>query len=102
MDRDFIQLNLEEDDNKFTRDRSRWGRLNHATGTLRRYFIDEGDSSAMAKVKINQLSNEVSESGGEPIFNYIMGNKKPMRDKVQASVLSFMDQDAKDVMLNVL
>jgi len=76
--------------------------LDHATGIRKQYFIDDGDTPGQAKSKVNQLSTEVGDSGGEPIMNYIMGNKQPMKDKVNASTLLFMDADAKTAILNVL
>ena len=104
MDRDYIEVH---DDNgasegKFTRDQSRWMRLNHATGTLKQHFVDGGDSQAQAKSKVRQLSTEVSEMGGEPIMNYILGNKQPLKNKINNSALSFMDTAAKLVIVNKL
>ena len=102
MNRDRIELHGDDSSNKFTRDQSRWIRLNHATGNLKQYFIDGGDSPAQAKLKVNQLSTEASEMGGEPIMNYIMGNKQPLKDKINASTLSFMDTTAKLTIVNKL
>lgn len=102
MSKDVIEIKDEKAINKLTRDKSRWVRLNHATGSLKQYFEDEGSSPAQAKSKINQLSTEVSEMGGEPIMNYIMGNKQPLKSKINASVLPFMTGAAKTVILNQL
>ena len=102
MNRDRIELQGEESANKMTRDQSRWLRLNHANVTLKQHFIGNGDSPGTAKSKVNQLSTEVSEMGGEPIFNYIMGNKTPLKNKINASVLPFMNGTAKSVIVNKL
>ena len=100
--RDYIEIHDEEGNGKYTRDQSRWMRLNHATGILKKYFIDGGDSPAQAKSKVKQLSTETSEMGGEPIMNYILGNKQPLKNKINASALPFMDGAAKAVIVNKL
>lgn len=102
MNRDRIELHGDDSNNKFIRDKSRWIRLNHATGTLKQYFIDGGDTHIQAKSKVNQLSTESSGMGNEPIMNYIMGNKQPLKDNINASALSFMDAAAKAVIVNKL
>ena len=102
MNKDSIQIHDDDSSNKFTRDQSRWLRLNHATNTLKKYFIDNGNSQAQAKSKVNQLSTEASTIGGEPIMNYILGNKQPLKDNINASILSFMDATAKSIILNKL
>lgn len=101
MSKGDISILSEESNRKGTRDRSRWNRLNHATNTLKEYFIGDGDTPATAKLKVNQLSDEASVSG-EPILNYILGNKQPLKNKINASALSFMDASAKAAILDKL
>ena len=100
--KDSIEIHSKESSNKVIRDQSRWTKLNHATHILRKYFEDSGDSKAQSKTKLDQLSTEASEMGGEPIMNYILGNKQPLKDKINASVLSFMDATAKSTIVNKL
>ena len=100
--KDSIEILSLESNNKLTRDKGRHVKLNHGIHRLRVHFEDLGDTKPQSKSKINQLLTEVGDSGGEPIFNYIMGNKQPLKDKINASVLSFMDGTAKGVIVNKL
>lgn len=100
--RDRIELHGDDSSNKLIRDQSRWLRLNHANLALKQHFINAGDSPTQAKSKVNQLSTEVSEMGGEPIFNYIMGNKQPLKTKINSSALPFMNGTAKGIIVDKL
>ena len=71
-----------------------------STDALIKSFVDvEGDTLAEAKTKVTDLSNEI---GAEVLVMYEYGNTQPLKDSVQASILSHMTQTKKDIVLDIL
>jgi hypothetical protein len=69
-----------------------------ATMNFVQYFIDLGDDQATANAKVSELSTEVAVY----LYAYVLGNKQPLIDGVNNSTLPFMDQTAKDSLINDL
>lgn len=72
--------------------------LNEATMNFVKYFMDLGDDQETAEGKVTQLSTECAAF----VYTYIMGNTQALKDAVNASALPFMDQTAKDFLINAL
>lgn len=63
-----------------------------------KYFIGLGDDKPTAETKVSQLSTEVAAY----LYAYVLGNKQPLIDGINASTLPFMDQAAKDYLTTQL
>lgn len=72
--------------------------MEEATMAFVAYFIGLGDDQATAEGKVSDLSSEVALW----IYPYVLGNKTPLYDGIQASTLPFMDQAAKDFLIGKL
>lgn len=62
-----------------------------ATMNFVQYFIGLGDDKPMADWKVSTLSTEVAAY----LYAYVLGNKQPLIDGINASMLPFMDANAK-------
>lgn len=69
-----------------------------ATMNFVQYFIGLGDDQSTAETKVSQLSTEVAAY----LYAYVLGNKTPLINGINNSSLSFMDQAAKDYLINQL
>jgi hypothetical protein len=74
--------------------------LLRGTQKLREHFEVLGDTPAQSKSKINQLSDETANTH----MRYMMGNRQPLLDAINASNgnLAFMNAAAKTVILDEL
>ena len=72
--------------------------LNLATVEFIKYFILLGVSIPTAEEQVAELSTEVSLY----LFPFVLGNTQPLLDSIQASTLSFMNQEAKDALISYL
>lgn len=66
--------------------------LEEATMSFVAYFMGLGDDKATAEQKVSDLSTEVAIY----IYPFVLGNRQPLTDAINASTLPFMDQAAKD------
>lgn len=73
---------------------NRMGTFGMATMSLKKSFIDDGDSITVAKQKVTDLNDEISVIGTEVIMSYWTGNVQPLIDAVNASVLAHMTADS--------
>lgn len=62
------------------------------------YFISLGDTEEQAKVKVSELSTEVAQY----LYCYVLGNKTPLINSINASTLPFMDASAKAYLISQL
>lgn len=69
-----------------------------ATMNFVQYFMNIGDDKPTAEWKVSTLSTEVAAY----LYAYILGNKQPLIDGINASMLPFMDQAAKDYLTTQL
>jgi hypothetical protein len=69
-----------------------------ATNNMVVYFMGLGDDFATAEDKVQQLSSEISSH----IRTYELGNTQPLKDSINNSLLSFMDEAAKTEAINQL
>jgi len=69
-----------------------------ATMNFVQYFIGLGDDQSTAEWKVSTLSTEVATF----LYAYVLGNKQPIIDSINASMLPFMDQAAKDYLTSQL
>lgn len=80
------------------RNEMRQNKLNAATMAFVGYFIGLGDDQASAQAKVAGLSTECAAY----LYPYVLGNTQPLKDAIQASSLVYMDQAAKDFLINEL
>jgi hypothetical protein len=76
----------------------RQSQLYTATMNFVQYFMNLGDDQATADGKVSELSTEIAAY----LYAYVLGNKQPIIDGVNASTLPFMNQAAKDSLINDL
>lgn len=62
------------------------------------YFMSLGDLKADAELKVSQVSTDVAPY----LYAYTLGNKQPLIDAIQNCNLEYMDQAAKDYLINEL
>lgn len=72
--------------------------LDESTMAFVKYWMDLGDDQATAESKVGQLSTECAAL----IYPYVMGNISALIDAINASSLPFMDQAAKDFIIDKL
>ena len=72
--------------------------LMQATMDFVQYFMNLGDDKPTADQKVSDVSTEVAIY----LYAYVLGNKTPLLDMINASVLPFMDQTAKDFLIQQL
>lgn len=89
----------DEDTNLYaSRCENRENKLMKATMDFVNYFVSLGDDIDVAKNKVSQLSTETNAD----IYGYVLGNKTPLFDKINASTLPFMDGQAKNELITYL
>jgi hypothetical protein len=76
----------------------RQNNLDESTMKFVGYFMELGDDQAAAELKVSQVSTE----SAALIYPYIMGNISALIDSINASSLPFMDQAAKDYIIDLL
>lgn len=81
-----------------SRNEARRAKLENATVYFIQYFIDMGDDLSTARNKVSELSTEISQY----LYIYILGNTQPLIDAINNSNLPFMDQSAKEKLINDL
>lgn len=69
-----------------------------ATMNFVQYFMDLGDDKDTANAKVAEVSTEVAAY----LYAYVLGNRGPLIDGINASTLPFMDQAAKDYLTTQL
>lgn len=72
--------------------------IEEATMDFVAYFMGLGDDLATAQQKVSDVSSEVALW----LYPFVLGNRQPLYDAIQASTLPFMDQAAKDFLLAAL
>jgi hypothetical protein len=72
--------------------------MHHAVGAMIEYFMATGVDQPTAENQIGEVSIEVSIC----IYPYILGYTQPLLDAINGSILPFMDQPAKDELINLL
>lgn len=72
--------------------------LMQATMDFIEYFVNLGDDRATAESKVTQLSTETATY----LYAYVLGNKQPLIDEINASSLPFMDAAAKQELVSHL
>lgn len=80
------------------RNNARQTKLEEATMQFVAYFMGLGDDQATAEGKVSQVSTEAAVY----LFPYVLGNMQPLIDSINASTLPFMDQAAKDKLIQDL
>jgi len=80
------------------RNMMRQNRLDESTMAFVAYFMGLGDDQIIAEGKITELSTECAAF----IFAYVMGNISALINAINSSSLPFMDQAAKDFIINQL
>lgn len=73
-----------------------------ATMVLLQSFITDGDSQADAKLKVQQLSQELTQNYPGAKGDYDDGDTALLKTAVQASNLAHMTQAKKDLVINIL
>ena len=81
---------------------NRFGTFSKATMDLVAYFMGLGDTYEEAIIKSKQLSDYIRTTDGGVKFDYIIGDTQPLLDVVSDCNLTFMDQAAKDFLINAL
>lgn len=69
-----------------------------ATMNFVQYFIGLGDDKSIAETKVSELSTEVAAY----LYAYVLGNKVPLINSIHTSTLPFMDEAAKNSLINDL
>lgn len=83
------------------KNRGREGTLNKGTKVLENYLIEsEGFTPVNAKIQVTLLSREITAANGGAKLDYILGDKQPLIDLINASTL--ISADAKLVLIGVL
>jgi hypothetical protein len=72
--------------------------MHNAIGSMIEYFMSLGVDQPTAENQMGELSIEVSIT----IYPYILGYTQPLLDAIQNSTLPFMDQSAKDELIQFL
>jgi hypothetical protein len=76
----------------------RQDKLITATMNFVQYFMDLGDDKITAEIKVSQVSTETAAY----LYAYVLGNKIPLLDTINASTLEFMDTAAKEYLIEQL
>lgn len=79
-----------ETDNYLERMRQREGVLAKATMDLVQAFMDDGDDLVTAQGKVKAFSDEITTNAPGAKYDFVLGNVQPLKDAVNASVLSYM------------
>lgn len=82
----------------FNRSEKREIKLMTATMNLVAYFMGLGDTQENAEIKVSTISTEVAAY----LYVYKLGNKQPLFDAINLSVLPFMDATAKTKLIGDL
>jgi hypothetical protein len=69
-----------------------------ATMNFVEYFVKLGDDQSTAEAKVTEVSTEVAAY----LYAYVLGNKAPLINSIHTSSLPFMDEAAKDSLINDL
>lgn len=69
-----------------------------ATMNFVQYFISLGDDQGTAEAKVAEVSTEVAAY----LYAYVLGNRGPLIDNITNSTLVFMDQAAKQKLIDDL
>lgn len=77
---------------------ARQTQLMEATMKFVEYFEALGDDKPTAEQKVSEVSTEVAVY----LYAYVLGNKTPLLNMINASVLPFMDQAAKTYLIEQL
>lgn len=77
-------------------------KLMESTMALVVSFMTDGDDETTAKDKVKSLSDELTTNSPGAKYDFVLGNTQPLKDAVQASVLVYMTQAKKDIVLNIL
>ena len=81
------------------RSKGREKHLHRSTLEMVGYFMQTlGDSEEDANAKVTELSTELAPA----LFPYVLGNKQPLLDGINASALPYMDANAKVFIINSL
>ena len=72
--------------------------LMKATMNFVAYFMGLGDAQIDAEIKVSNVSTDVAPY----LYAYTLGNKVPLINAIQNCNLAFMNQDAKDYLINAL
>jgi len=62
------------------------------------YFMTLGDTKTESEIKVSQVSTDVAPY----LYAYTLGNKVPLIESIQNCNLEYMDQAAKDFLINGL
>jgi len=84
------------------RTNNRTATLGNSTMVLLQSFITDGDDYFTAKSKVQQLSQEITSNQPGAKTDFILGDTLSLINTVQASILTFMTQAKKDVVINIL
>jgi len=81
---------------------NRTATLGKSTMELLKSFMEDGDDYATAKAKVQALSQEITTNQPGAKIDYILGDTSLLIATVQASVLVYMVQAKKDIVINIL